>query len=261
MRKTFVVSLMILLGLSGSAAQAANTNMFEPGLQSYANGQYQSAFDQFHQLAQTDIKNAEAHYLLAITMVRVNNPQDARKEYQRTISLDPRGVYGQQAQLGLSALGGKTQGASSTAAVLDAVTAIRQQAQVATQIKDGDAQANVNDIHETTSGQVSRIAKRRNDVASDMASATIVLRDGDVCPAYSPAQIQSVEDHYNDRIVGVQDAGDEQAAQAMANGVQTVAALRDSVNNLYGQLASSNSKGVKLIPQGTNLYVRNYSSN
>jgi hypothetical protein len=59
----------------------------------------------------------------------------------------------------------------------------------------------------------------------------------------------------------VQDQGATGAAQAQANGRQTVDALRDSAHNLYAQLSDTRGTGVRLIPQGTNLYVRNYASN
>src|SRR5271157_939435 len=100
MRKTVIVSLMILLGLSGTtAAQAANTDMFSKGLQLYQNGQYLGAYNQFNRLAKDDINNSEVHYLLAITMVKMNDPNGAITEYRRTISLEPNGTYRRQAQI------------------------------------------------------------------------------------------------------------------------------------------------------------------
>jgi tetratricopeptide (TPR) repeat protein len=270
MRKTSIVSLMILLGLSQTgAAQAANTALSSKGLQLYQNGQYLSAYDQFTRLAKVDVNNPEIHYLLAITMVKLNDPNHAIKEYQRTISLDPRGTYGRQAQIGLQALTASTAGAptgyaganGNIATVADAMSAIRQEAHFAKQAKRTDAQADVNAINESTTATASKLAMQRNQEVADMENSYYTTRDGCTVPMYTQSDIDNVAASYNNRISSVQDQGAAGAAQALANGQQTVNALRDSAHNLYAQLSDTSGSGVKLIPQGTNLYVRNYASN
>jgi tetratricopeptide (TPR) repeat protein len=267
MRKTSIVSLMILLGLSqNGAAQAANTDVFSLGLQLYQSGQYQSAYSQFNGLAKADATNPEAHYLLAITMVKMNDPNNAIMEYQRTISLDPAGTYGRQAQIGLQNLTASAAvpvayAPANSATVQDAMSAIRQEAHIAKQVKAIDTQANVDAINQSTTVAADKLAQQRNQDVAEMESSYISTGDGDSVPMYSQSDIDSVAASYNNRISSVQDQGAEGAAQAQANGRQSVAALRDSAHNLYSQLRDPRTNGVHLVPQGTNLYVRNYASN
>lgn len=262
MRKTFAVSLLILCAFWQSAAQAADEDIFAAGLQLYQNGQYLSAYNEFHRLAE-DSNNPEAHYLLAITMVKMNDVEGGIKQYQRTISLDPDGWYGQAARAGLRGVGAQANSAPANANITtmqDSMNAIRQETHGEKQAKSADARVNVKSINQTAEGTARNLAKTRDDVAAQMAGSTFVTRDGCVLPRYTPAQIGAVENRYNDQISAVHSQGATDAAQAHANGKQTMQALRESAHSLYSQLQDPNAKGEHLVPQGTNLYVRNYSS-
>jgi hypothetical protein len=204
-------------------------------------------------------------------MVKLNHPDAAINEYHRVLNLDPNGAYAQQAQIGLQALtapppggfippGGFATASGNITPVADAMSAIRQQAHIAKQVKRSDVQASVNDIQETADGHASNLAKKRDAIADDMASASRVTPHGHLVPMYDANDIAAMAQHFNDKISNVESQGAADAEQAQASGSQSVDALRDSVHNLYSQLQAAPTNGVHLIPQGTNLYVRNYSN-
>jgi type IV pilus assembly protein PilF len=77
----------------------ATIRMFELGAQYYRNGNYNLARDRLERAIQLDSRNAEAHSLLALTLVKLGNNRLAAESFSRSIRLEPnskdvRNAYG-----------------------------------------------------------------------------------------------------------------------------------------------------------------------
>lgn len=77
----------------------ATIRMFELGAQYYRNGNYTLARDRLERAIELDSRNAEAHSLLALTLVKLGNNRLAAESFSRSIRLEPnnkdvRNAYG-----------------------------------------------------------------------------------------------------------------------------------------------------------------------
>lgn len=109
-------------------------------------------------------------------------------------------------------------------------------------------------------GTAAQLQLECNTIVSEMSAARIFDGHGRSVPVYSQAQIQSVADDYARRIADVNFVSGAEAQRATALGNQASQTVDDVLEGLASQINSSGgSSSVKLLPQGTNLYVRNYS--
>lgn len=116
----------------------------------------------------------------------------------------------------------------------------------------------VNGVMETTQNAVQTMHSQDEQTIEDMQNSGSYDRWGNWYPAYSSSDISSTQQYFQNQESAVQNGGDKDAAATRAAGKATQRALRDSVQSLYSQLSAPATSGVKLNPQGTNLYIRNY---
>ena len=95
---------LVCFGCDGSSPEAKKTKHRERATSYFGKGQYQEAIIEYKNLAQLDPKDADAHYRLALTYLKLGgltNLQQAFAEISRTVELDKTN---QDAQLKLGEL-------------------------------------------------------------------------------------------------------------------------------------------------------------
>ena len=95
-----VGALLISLAIAGCISSQSNTRSAAPsedayehnyqlGAQYYRNGSYELARDRLERAIELDSKNADAHSLLALTLVQLGNNRLANEAFTRSVRLDP----------------------------------------------------------------------------------------------------------------------------------------------------------------------------
>jgi len=100
-KTTLIAGLLITLGLvacistetrSGGRSEPSDEaygHNYQLGAQYYRNGSYELARDRLERAIALDSGNAEAHSLLALTLVELGNPRLATESFNRSVRLDP----------------------------------------------------------------------------------------------------------------------------------------------------------------------------
>jgi hypothetical protein len=101
-----IISILCMLIMTGSVYAKANLSGFRQGIQQYKAGNYVGCMQAMQDVIRNDPGNAVARYYLAITYVKLGNKDEATKEYNNVISLNPESKLIEYAKLGLSYLSG-----------------------------------------------------------------------------------------------------------------------------------------------------------
>jgi tetratricopeptide (TPR) repeat protein len=278
------IALMVSSAMLISAAGALASQLDE-GIQAYNAHNYRNALSYFNQAIEANPANALPHYYKANTLIELSQTAQALVEYKEVLRLDP---YSDMAAYARRAI--KTT-APSTAA--DNITPQREAPESAPNqsylepplsglptstylttagrlMTQGNVLANEarnnsaleqQSISSQGRMQAMQIRMQAQMQAEEMAHSTFVTSNGTVMPRYSKGQIRAFMRQEQER--------EQQAMEATAYDVhnqqelsqQKQNALANATEGLAKQLSEPMLPGdAKLDPQGTNLFVRNYSS-
>lgn len=286
-----IISAFFLQG-----AAFAHGPEIESGLQHMKAGNYGLAARLFHKAARKNPNDAIARYHLANSFVYLKRHEDAMTEYRRSYMLDPYSVVSGYCRKALLAYQSalpvpavtKAKGKASIAAAKttqappvnvrsdrenDAVAMIRRQAAIE-KVRHHDYASSLSE-NAIKAGDV-RI-KRIRDAAEEeidllyrygpmLPAGSIMKRVGRPYNTLTPYEQKMVDNQVAQiRRKADQDIKDEQSsAEEHSSKIKRWSEERkeslDSVaDNLESQLtAKSSPSGIKLAPEGTGLYVRNY---
>lgn len=101
----FILSIICLFLITGNAFAKAESAKFKQGVQQYKIGNYIGATEIMQQVTAADPGNAVAHYYLAISYVQIGKKDEAIKEYNNVIALNPAPKLVSYSKQGLSYLG------------------------------------------------------------------------------------------------------------------------------------------------------------
>jgi tetratricopeptide (TPR) repeat protein len=268
---TSSINKVIAVGIATGWALPSFAAAFEDGIQQYGQGHYQEAVLALSRAEAADPRNASVHYYLANTFVYLKRHRDAIGEYRICYALDPAGST---SQFCVAALNGYHQAtpdecerrricaticsAAPSAPVDHALSVIRRQAEIEKKKHESASEATAQDalstaqkaaktVQEDAEQQVQRLyapQPRRLAYTGDLQAREVQIRtQAKEEQEWILRQAQQRADHY--RLVA-----DMQKS-----------ALDQVADNLEQQLSDDGTRsGIKLIPSGTNLYVRSYAS-
>lgn len=96
-----LVSALLLSALSVGTPEPALAGPFEMGLRLYEQGEYKLAAGYFHKATLQDQHNANAHYYLADSYLRLNRLPEAQAEYQKILAIAPDSQAARMSRVGL----------------------------------------------------------------------------------------------------------------------------------------------------------------
>lgn len=102
--KKIIISFICAILISGSAFAKAQPSKLRMGIMEYKKGNFIGSMQTMQDVVAADPGNTLAHYYLAISYVKVGKVEDAKKEYQKVITLNPSSEMAYYANLGLQNL-------------------------------------------------------------------------------------------------------------------------------------------------------------
>jgi len=261
--RILIASAFMVGGAQLSAS--ADTQIMTQGIREYAAGDYANAAGHLGAALSTDFNNAKLHYYLASAYSHLNQRDDAVREYRIAYALQPDGEVGEYAKVALKALGASTSekkqddpppGAANAQAkappgpndpyVDHTMNSLQQQAEKEKSLRTDGAQAAANNAEKTGKDVVQRT---QNDAADAYRRFS---RSGHPYPVTLPPdvsrQLDSMKHMY-----------DTQKNNYLNSAQQEAQEIQKTSQNLQSLLNDKPKPGeTKLIPQGTNLFIRNY---
>jgi len=284
MRSNLKLSLLLIIITSSINISSLNTHSASAstgatellnGIASYNSGDYASAITHLRRATAADPTNATAHYYFACAFQHSGDPNNAIVEYHLAQELDREGTIKKYASKALAsytvpgaaaASNGAAQGAASgnTAdeAVKRAKEEISRQAQENQLLIKHNSSANVQSTQNTGKSEADRLTQTRDNEINRMMNAHWKDQNGHYQPLYSQSQIDDKKNEYDQLIKAVNDRTAEAVQRHQTVGSETAAALNDSASSLQSQLGTGvpGSNAVRLLPNGTNLFVRSYAA-
>jgi len=99
-----IISILCIFVITGSAYAKGNSNLFKQGVLQYKTGNYIGSMETMNKVVKNDPGDAIAHYYLAISYVKLGRKDEASKEYNNVISLNPASKLVDYAKKGLAYL-------------------------------------------------------------------------------------------------------------------------------------------------------------
>jgi tetratricopeptide (TPR) repeat protein len=269
--------LLVMLSLPGAQA-AGVTTLLDAGTRLYNQGNFKQAVVYFRQAANCAPDNAVVHFYLANALSWLGEKKQALKEYSLSTCLDPYGpasaylpqparaasaplpnyVY---SQLLASTL--EQEKSADDVSVDGAMRRIRRQAAWEKAKQHMQAEDGANNIWRQNETETRRLeAHAQADIQRALTPPSTTLGHGTIFWDEAAAQReaaairQSVEDAKAMSVRFAQARADVYRANEIARQAQ----LDQTAANLKGQMEEPViADGVRLLPEGTNLYVRNYA--
>jgi len=251
------------------AAFASVASELQAGVDLYGAQNYDAAIKQLSRVVIEDPSSAEAHYLLGCCYTRLNIVQSADREYQAAVKLDARGQVGMMARTALKNLT-VTQNVQPAAvatagsvapvrpnAVTNTLARIQEQANAEKQRQEISGNAIADATIRTANGQVDKMQSEKRSTINSMRNAIITDKNGYTVPVYSEAEIQRASDNFDNRISLLVSNSKDKAQQQLDFAKAKMSGIDQVARDLASQMRNEGG-GIKLLPNGTNLYVRTY---
>jgi len=254
-----VLALLMSLttGITFNSARADNDNM-KLGVAEFNSGAYSDALGHLQAALATDFQNAKLHYYLASTFIHLNSKDAGIREYRIAYALDPDKEVGKLSKQALVLLGaeeGKPKDAATkpmdkkppSDPILDKLTAtLQQQAEQAKSLdrNNGDLASELG----RRNGEL--LGKAKSDMLKDLS----YYRRGRLIQLPLP-------DDALRQLDGLKRMYDAQKNSYLDGSAKHADEIQRSADNLSGLLNAKGKPGSpRLVPEGTNLYIRNYKN-
>ncbi len=236
------------------------------GIQAYNAGNYKKAIIHLGSALTTDFNNPVLHYYMANSHLHLHQTDAAIREFRIAYALDPENDVGRYSKEALFILGadesrpprppldviGRTAEkpmppppSAHDVMVGQSVSQLRHQAESMSEIQ---SKANEALLAEEQRRQQDYLSRAKTDLQNQY---TYYSRRGGVhrmpIPADAQATLSSLKDLYDRQHANRAEMAHRQAEE-----------LKMSARNLEEQLHDQAHKGTHLVPEGTNLYIRNY---
>jgi tetratricopeptide (TPR) repeat protein len=268
--KLLPLALIACIGIAAPVLGA--TSMYNDGVADYQNGRYQQAVVKLAKATGAEPKNAVAHYYLANALVKCADHQQAAEEYRASLMLDPTGsvsVFCRAALKGYNKPLPTEQEAQSYRGTVGGASAVRQSlSQIRKQLDD---QRHNTDDYTNKYGKeainrgnydAGKVDTWANGEIENLHSPTRHVRDPRLLDEeYVKQREAAIRLSAKDETERIRREASETAARYRRNGEQRQKLLDESARELERQMTEKpGNSSVRLVAQGTDLYVRRYVS-
>lgn len=261
------MSTVTLLFIALCEPCLADPNFMKLGVSEYHAGDFANAAGHLGAALATDYNNATLHYYLANSYLRLNQRDGAIREFRIAYALQPSGALAQYSKTALAQLGadvvsgsqsGETKagegkpadkaGPAADASYDKAVAALKEQSNKESSLRSGVGQS----AAETLAKRGGEVIKQTKDEMLNNIPQRYNRRTGTTyqtnLPSDSQSQLDSMRKYY-----------DAQKSKYLESSAQSAKEIQKSSENLQSLLNDKPKPGeAKLVPAGTNLYIRNY---
>ncbi len=265
--RTSLLAGLLTLACSSAALALPVDKLIDEAAGQYKNGSYGPATVTLLEALRDAPHNAEAHYYLANCYIFLKREPEAVEEYRAAMQWGGNSEianYSKQALINLGVLPGGS-GSPATAVhpsdVGHSLTEIGRQAEQSADIIQRQAEGASRDIRQIGTEHARTVEIHGAQRVNDMANSYITDKWGNQMPLYSDDQIAAARDHYQNRAQALRDQTRQNIQNLQRESQQHQDLTRQSAADLANQLQQPTvtTDGAKLVPQGTNLYIRNYS--
>ncbi|GEM_PF-1288341 len=261
----FAATALLLLAavlstiVPGAPAASASDNVNQ-AVQAYNSGQYLQAVQSCLASIRQNFDNATAHYYLASSLAQLNQPGEALNEYKIAYCLCP--PHSQMASFCRLAIDTYQNKQINKQAVSQMVSQINDEVNDRERIVAADGQ---NYAHAAIRDGQQAV----DDVRQEAQRYTEFLRANPIAYYYGgryrryrvrqrSQEIAAVRAQAEAEQIAIMRQAQSGAAAAMNLAAQRRLSLEESATNLERQFIQPSLSGVRLNPEGTNLYVRNF---
>ncbi|HEY9733239.1 MAG TPA: hypothetical protein V6C89_15075 [Drouetiella sp.] len=240
--------------------------------QLYLSGQYQNAETEFLQAIKANPSDNTSYYWYGLCQMKLQSYGSAEAVFNNIMNRERNSALGKMAEEGVAycraQLEAQTAAAANQAKLANqnptnmqkAMDRVQRQGTHAAkrQVKNWNAVADA--AQQESDRGAAALDDQASKAAADMASWQIQTSDGGSIPLYSKGQIRAVVKTYTDQRDGLVAAEAQSKTNAVVQGKRSAATIAEDVDHLQQQLQGNEEPaGLKLVPDGTNLYTRNYA--
>lgn len=258
-RKSIVVCLLVAL-LACNQQARAESPLLKQGIEEYNAGDYANAVGHFGQALSQEFGNPVMHYYMGNAYVHLKERDSAIREFRIAFALDPKSKVGELAKKALSYMKVDDEASSKppekpktaplpkppTDIVLERTTSsLQEQADRIKNQHTREGHQRAEDVARTGQNIVQRT---RGEIDDNLT----YYRRGRAYKLPMPSDASSLLDRLQKMY------GSQQATQ-INEGLKKAEDIQNSAENLNALLRDKRSSH-KLVPAGTNLYIRNYQA-
>lgn len=240
----------------------AESPLLKQGIEEYNNGDYASAVGHFGQSLSQEFGNPVMHYYMGNAYVHLRERDAAIREFRIAFALDPKSKVGELAKKALRYMRADEESQPKPVEKPKVVTAVPP----AVDKHMDKALTSLQEQANRMKNQHTREAQMRADDVSRFGQSAYQKTKGEIddsltyfrrgrmyklpMPADASALLERLQQMYG-----------SQHATSLNDGLKRAEEIQNSAENL-NSLLHDNSKrsGPKLVPTGTNLYIRNYQA-
>ena len=264
--ESMVRALFLVLTLLLTTANEALSQSLNLIQQDYNKGNYGGALADSEKLSPADANNALIHYLRANSWAKLGHGIEAQQEYQLVLKLSTDSRLKGYCQAALDTY--KRVDGQKSLPFIQATNPlppppgtplIEQQADSLSLAALGQADS-AQKAYTSAVQTADSMRKSADQQAQSMASARTYDRYGNSYPRYTQEQIDITKQQAYDSAADYLWRAKHQSESLTELATKKAYELQSSAASLESQLQSAPGAGVRLLPEGTNLFVRNYAS-
>jgi tetratricopeptide (TPR) repeat protein len=242
-----------------SCAAADNTTALNKGMSLYNAGKYQQALPLLNSAVKQSPAEPLAHYYLANCYMAMKQAAKAKSHYQQVVNVAPYSTCAQYAQMALDNMPGNNSNRTiaTPATSIDPDTAISRM-----KMQAEEATRRNSDVFKDLSGRANtqieaKIKQLKTEEEERIKAVPETILGGRPNPEYQPS-VDAIKADVKARLEELNKKRDSQKSTYDKATNQRSNSYDAMVDNLKSQMDNSGRSGVRLKPEGTNIYIRNY---
>lgn len=263
-RLSFILSAALLCAFAAEPSFASDVS---EGLKQYNQGNYETARKAFQKALVTNKEDPRLHYCLANTLMRLRKVDEALREYHLCIHYGPGTIIAEQSETALGAyerhalpfdrekaeqVRRESMLRKEEEERQQASERIHRQAELHTSLRTSDAAGQRNSILNSASADAKRIRDEGEEAA---ANSSIWRRRYRIWSQQNADAIRKQAKEDSDALLR---RAQQQAENYDRDARERASRMSEAESNLNSQMQHPISGKIRLVPSGTNLYIRNY---
>lgn len=254
-----ILTVLVFFFFSSSICQAID-GFEEEGMRLYKIGEYSDAAKRLGQCVSNSPQNATAHYLLGNCLLHLNHADQADKEFRTCLGLTKDPTLTSYCKKGIETCSYALAKSREADDLEGTIRRISNQAFLHKSITDENLSASNKAAMDDTKERIKILEIDKENTKYKMETKTYSDGKGYTSRYYTDQEIQAAMDSFDERIQAVKASANKASKTYLEVSEKANKDVDDSVKSLEDSLRlSPNAKGERLLPLGTNLYVRNYS--
>ncbi|MCC7531933.1 MAG: tetratricopeptide repeat protein [Candidatus Melainabacteria bacterium] len=262
---SFIISVSLLFTLTIGPALASDVS---DGLKHYNQGNFEAARKAFQKALVTNKEDPRLHYCLANSLMRLRKVEEALREYHLCIHYGPGTIIAEQSEAAIGAYEQHAkpfdrekaaEGKQETELRREeeqrqqAAERIHKQAEMHAGLRTADSTGQRNSIMNSASAD----AKKIRDQGEEAANNSLVWRRR--YRAWSQQNADAIRKQAKEDSDALLKRAQKQAENYDRDARERANRMSETENNLNSQMLHQIGSGrMRLVPTGTNLYIRNY---